>query len=410
MKTLFCILYLAVGFVPYFGTIDKIGSQWFYLTIINSIFLFISLSDRRYLSFLLECLKINYIRFYIIFVSFALLSLFYSNNFTVSIVDISRIITTFIVFINFSYLFFNSNLNLLKLSVIISFILLFEITYAYFPLYEFLKHNSFLEIDFNTLPNALRGVTGNKNVFAADIVFKLPFVFFLINHNKKSLIFFSLALSFISFFTLFLLSARASLISLIIIFSLYIIYSFLNFSLKKISLSLLLSIFLAISVYLIESLPSNNLSLLSRANSISTNDDSTSYRIILWENAVDFISNNPIIGCGIGNWKIESLPYWKDRLTGYTIPYHAHNDFLEITTETGLFGGLSYLLIFITIFIICIRSIFKFKNYPSFMLLSILIVYFIDGSLNFPLERALSQVNFAVLLCLTLLIYKNEKV
>jgi O-antigen ligase len=219
-----------------------------------------------------------------------------------------------------------------------------------------------------------------------------------------------LALSFISFFTLFLLSARASLISLIIIFSLYIIYSFLNFSLKKISLSLLLSIFLAISVYLIESLPSNNLSLSSRANSISTNDDSTSYRIILWENAVDFISNNPIIGCGIGNWKIESLPYWKDRLTGYTIPYHAHNDFLEITTETGLFGGLSYLLIFITIFIICIRSIFKFKNYPSFMLLSILIVYFIDGSLNFPLERALSQVNFAVLLCLTLLIYKNEKV
>ena len=35
-------LLLCVPFVPYFGTIDMIGSQWFYLSIINAGFFLIN--------------------------------------------------------------------------------------------------------------------------------------------------------------------------------------------------------------------------------------------------------------------------------------------------------------------------------------------------------------------------------
>ena len=35
---LFLLLYLIVGFIPYFNTIDKIGSQWLYLGFLNTFF------------------------------------------------------------------------------------------------------------------------------------------------------------------------------------------------------------------------------------------------------------------------------------------------------------------------------------------------------------------------------------
>ena len=32
-------------------------------------------------------------------------------------------------------------------------------------------------------------------------------------------------------------------------------------------------------------------------------------------------------------------------MTGYVVPYHAHNDFLELTVEIGILGGLAYFLL-----------------------------------------------------------------
>ena len=55
----------------------------------------------------------------------------------------------------------------------------------------------------------------------------------------------------------------------------------------------------------------------------------------------------PILGIGVGNWKIKSIQYAGDSVVGYTVPYHAHNDFLQIFAEIGIIGGLAYLMIYL---------------------------------------------------------------
>ena len=55
----------------------------------------------------------------------------------------------------------------------------------------------------------------------------------------------------------------------------------------------------------------------------------------------------PVFGIGIGNWKIKSIEYSRNSIVGYTVPYHVHNDFLQITAEIGVIGGLLYLMIYL---------------------------------------------------------------
>lgn len=407
MKYALIFLYLLVGFVPYFGTIDTIGSQWFYLSILNIISIsYLVYLKSNFFNFLLKISRVKFVLFYLLFISFCVISLIFSNNISLSVVDISRVFTTFFVFVIIAFLL--SEIKFYYLSVLISIVLFFEIVYSYFPLIEFLKSYNFFEIDFNTIPNSLRGVTGNKNVLASNIAFKLPFVFYVISKSKLLYKFLGFLLVFITFITLILVSSRASFISLSFIMILLLFSSFREFSIKSF-LEKLFSLFLLItSIFLITLLPSNNLSVVTRINSINSADVSTNYRLQLWENATDYIYNHPFIGCGLGNWKLESLPYWKDMLSGYTIPYHAHNDFLELTAEIGLFGGLFYLLVFVLIFFIGFKRLFISRSYMPFLLLSLLAVYFIDAFFNFPIERAISQVNFALLLCVTYLVKNNE--
>ena len=48
------------------------------------------------------------------------------------------------------------------------------------------------------------------------------------------------------------------------------------------------------------------------------------------------------------SWKLEDRPIQegKEHISGYTVPYHAHNDFIHVFTETGIPGGLMYLGLF----------------------------------------------------------------
>ena len=50
---------------------------------------------------------------------------------------------------------------------------------------------------------------------------------------------------------------------------------------------------------------------------------------------------------GFGNWKFKSIDYDKKDIFGYTVPYHAHSDFIQIGAELGIIGFVLYLGIFI---------------------------------------------------------------
>ena len=407
-RYIFLILYLLLGFVPYFGTIDKIGSQWFYLSIINIVFLFF-IDSSKYLNLFKFIFKFKFVKAYLLFVLFSFLSIFYAINVSLSLVDFSRIITTFFIFYNLSYLFFVSSINISYLFYFLSVSLFISFFYSYFPLIDFLKTNSFDMLDFSKLPNSLKGFTGNKNVYAFSCVFYSSFIYYLLNNKNIYLKIIASFLLILLYTTVVLLASRAALLSLLFTSILYVLYYVFNFK-DNFKTLILLIIPILLSYFSVTYFTSSNFNIVSKIQSISpTADTSTNYRIILWENAIDYITNHPIIGCGIGNWKVESLPYWRDQLTGYVIPYHAHNDFLELSAETGLFGGLSYIFIFIFIFYGILKS-FKKNKLHSIFLMSLLATYSLDAFVNFPIERALSQLNFALLLIFTLFILsKNEK-
>ena len=158
-----------------------------------------------------------------------------------------------------------------------------------------------------------------------------------------------------------------------------------------------------------------SLNVVQRSTNLDTS--STQQRIRFYKTALNSILENPIIGVGLGNWKIHATEYDKPFMKDYTVPYHVHNDFLEIFAEIGIIGFILYYGIFLWIFILLFKKI-KTKNHKedkNFYLLIIAslssLVYLADSFLNFPFTRPLIQTqNFFYLALILILLENSEKI
>jgi O-antigen ligase len=106
------------------------------------------------------------------------------------------------------------------------------------------------------------------------------------------------------------------------------------------------------------------------------------------------ILENPLMGIGIGNWKLESIKTDSNNLKGYTVPYHSHNDFLEIGAETGIFGMIAFILLLIYPLIFFEKEI----NIKNLILLFSFIIYIFDSLINFPFARPANILIFLLIL------------
>ncbi|NLP11152.1 O-antigen ligase family protein, partial [bacterium] len=73
-------------------------------------------------------------------------------------------------------------------------------------------------------------------------------------------------------------------------------------------------------------------------------DPSLRWRGRLMMGAFDQISQNPLLGIGIGNWMMITTRYMS------LMPLAVHNTFLHVAAETGVFGITLFLLIFVRTF------------------------------------------------------------
>ena len=147
--------------------------------------------------------------------------------------------------------------------------------------------------------------------------------------------------------------------------------------------------------------------MASRVEQINTKDASVNARLEFWDNSIELIEANPITGVGLGNYKVESIPYEKEFDDDSSVSLHTHNDFLEITAETGIINGLIYLSIFIFIAFINIKKILKSTdvNAQTIAVLTLMmtIVYGIDSFLNFPMFRPAMLIFFCLIIVLTII-------
>ena len=79
---------------------------------------------------------------------------------------------------------------------------------------------------------------------------------------------------------------------------------------------------------------------------MTTDDGSVNQRLRFYKHALTSISKNLFFGVGIGNWKLVSIAYDSKDIKQYIIPYHAHNDFLQIASESGVLASIFYIFYF----------------------------------------------------------------
>ena len=380
--------------VPSLGALDKGNTQWLFLSFVPLMFI-------KNLKHINLYNKIIYI--YAFFILQCIISLVYTNNINVSIIDLSRHLILFLLVTLLVSLLKNNKFTFYRISVVISLFLLYESTASLSPLFHFIYNNG---LDFSLISSinidSLKGVTGNRNITTASIVIKLPFVIYSIYYSKP---FFKIVFGILLFFpslSLLIINSRAALLSLILILLILILTVLVNHFKKSLNL-LFIVIPITLSILFANSLvPDKSLNTAQRIESIEFSNESSSQRFFLWENAFDYISKNPFIGCGIGNWKIESAAYWGSYGDRYLVPFHAHNDFIEFTTELGIMGGLTYLFLFLFVLYKSLVQYIKTRDLKFLILLLSLTALFIDSSLNFPFERPIIQVMFVVLIALNI--------
>ena len=164
-------------------------------------------------------------------------------------------------------------------------------------------------------------------------------------------------------------------------------------------------------------LSSKGADVLSRAAtiSLSTNDGSVNQRLRYYQDVLTHLKSNPIMGVGLGNWKLKSIEYDADDIKGYVVPYHAHSDFIQLGAELGIIGFLLYLLIFLFAFYYTFKLIrySKMSNFEKsfiFLLFIGLGVYFVDANLNFPIARPQVLVVWATIMSLITGYYEKNRI
>jgi len=256
------------------------------------------------------------------------------------------------------------------------------------------------------------GFAANINISSFSLALKIPVLFYLIfTSAKKYIQIISIILLFSSFLTIFLLLSRGAILAVIVtlISLLLLILISKNWKYFK-SFSLIIFVFyLSYISYGIVNQKNTSDIMLDRFASITSpgEDDSVNERVNFYSTAIKSIYNKPLLGVGVGNWKIISIRYSRDIIAEYRVPYFVHNDFLQVTAEIGIFGGLAYMCFIFLPFFKSMSMLFRQKYFSIyFMIFLISGVFIIDSLLNFPLDR---PINTIYLLFLMTLLYVYPK-
>lgn len=393
---LYFFCYTIPQYIPnLFYVYDRVTIQTLFLSVVNLISV-ILIIRKDSINNLIPKLKTNYHYFsYLGVVLIASLSLLISENIVESLVTLTKILIFFISFSCIIYLAKQPKINFIKILIWFTFIAVFMesifINYLYYD--SVITNGKLLERG-----NEFNGLGANINISSFSIAMKIPVILFaLFNYKSRLVKAISLVLISSSVLTIILLQSRGALLAIgFVLFSLFIMTLIQkNRKYKKYFLGVLIMLFCSFGIYQQFNEKNTSDMIFERFSTISdpASDGSVKERLNFYSTALKSISQKPILGIGIGNWKITSIKYSRDIISEYRVPYFVHNDFLQVTAETGIIGGILYLFFILYPLVISLFKTLKNKIFDHYFLIFLIVsVYSIDSMLNFPMDRPMTII------------------
>lgn len=356
---------LFASLFPSLEAIDNVSIRWFIISVLSLVYFLINK----------KATNNNLVTFLILF----LLPIFFTKiNYEHYLTSYLKLILIIIVL--------NFLVNSLKgIKTPISFI-------SKLFIFSLIIENLYLFIDYSLNPETFTGISMNRNISSFSILLKLPLILYQIfnlelSKSKKWILNIVHLTSIICIITL---QSRLAIMLLLLIY----LYTFFRPSINK---KKFIVPILVIASTLLLILNSSN-SILNSKKFLPINfisDTSLSQRLEYLSNALILIKEKPLLGHGLGSWKIESLRFANYGSDNTIIPYYVHNDLVQFSVELGILGLTSFIIFFIFLLKQTVNSNYK-SQFKYFLLLGILI-FLIDSSFNFPFHRPQELITFLIL-------------
>jgi len=414
LNLVYSLILIAFGYVtvltPNMMAFDSNGPKFMTMAFLNLVvfgYLFSRKEVRQNSEFSLGFFKSWTGIFYVGLMIVSLLSFCKAINVLESILHFCKIFTVFATAYQVSVIVRIDRRHLLHLAIAMTALLLFDGISVFTNIHDYIK---------GKIPDIglIKTVYSNKNILAASLFVKLPFALWLLTFESG----WKRALGIVSgsagLLAVLFMSSRAFYIGLVILTLAYIAYLGISYLREKqkgnirniawysVGLIAAVLIFVFTQQFLY---PKNgggiyNAGFTQRLATISSKEESAGKRLSAWKRSFHVIKKEPLLGCGLGNWKVVTLQEENQTNPNYIYQYKAHNDFIETTTETGIFGGIFFSAIFVVVLLRFFRSIkvqedpvyLKYIFLPAFGLLA----YFFDAFFNFPQDRPEISALFAL--------------
>lgn len=316
---------------------------------------------------------------YSLFVLVSLLSFVKAINPVESLVTFTKLFTVFSSVIIVSAILRVNKQYLFLVAVAMSLLLLFDILTTFLAFAQSIAQHAdfFTRYDYY-LYTEIFTTYSNKNILTSAIFVKIPFTLWLLTFSKGPLKVLWMFTTILAVITVILMSTRAFYIGLVLLLFFYLLFLAVRFFIDKRGLRTVLIglaglILIPLFIYagwfglsrFNKSFETFNIKdrIEARMESIKS-DIAAGTRISCWLRTAKLISEEPLLGVGAGNWKIRVLKYENPKVESYFYYIYTHNDFLEVTAETGIPGGLLFLMVFVTVWISFIKNIFGSGKIP----------------------------------------------
>jgi len=431
LNLLTSMLLIAYGYVtvitPNWMAFDSNASKFYTFAILNlvvvaMVFLIKDFRERTQVLFGFFNNKIGIA--YSIVMVFALLSFTKALDIEEAILHYSKIFVTFTAAWMVSALVIYNKKGLIPLAASMSLLLFYDFLITMGGVKDIIRG---ISSDYN-----IKGGYSNKNILASAMFIKIPFAIWLFYFNKNTFLrLLGGAGILVGTLAIFFMSTRTFYLATIFTVLALAAYGFIDYFIRKnretgsrvlMHLGLVLlafGIFSFVQNFMYPQQMRQSTSFGARLAEVANQENANNnLRKTSWIiTATDMIPNNPILGVGIGNWKVSFLQYENSYSPHYIYMYKNHNDFLELTAEAGIFAGLAFIAIFFLAAYYFLWGTYKDKDSKKekwfFLPLFGLVAYSFDAFFNFPQDRpeiqALFSIYVGMAVGLAVLLYSKNK-